>query len=137
MAAPVLELELGAEQHVPDSARYEHVPGLGCLKDPRGDMDGDACDVTIGELATTGVEPDFEVETQASDRGPEAQSTFDRLGRIVEDREEPVAGGLDLPSGEGVQLLADQGVVTGEDLTPPFVPEIGTARGLGWRSVMT
>lgn len=39
--APVLELDVRAEQQVPDRAGHEHLTGHGAGQDPGGDVDGD------------------------------------------------------------------------------------------------
>ena len=49
----------------------------------------------------------------------------DRVRRTIEAREEAVAGRIELPSPEALQLCANDRVVTADQIAPPLVTELG------------
>ena len=56
-------------------------------------------------------------------------SGANRLGRLIECREEPVASGIDLSTTEPAQLLAHRGVVCRQEIPPSPVAEAGGQLG--------
>jgi hypothetical protein len=75
------------------------------------------------------VEPRAHLEPHLADGLGDRDRTPDRRPRAVEDREEPVAGGVHLVSLEPLQLAPDDRVVPSHELAPPLVSEL--ARDVG------
>src|SRR5439155_1308530 len=121
--ATVVELEARAGDQITDSAGDKDLSGLGLGRHPRPDVDSDASHRVPSELDLTRVQTGPHLEAQRSDRVADRTRAADRPRGPVEDREDAVAGSVDLPSMEPLQLSADRLVVRLEELAPPPVTE--------------
>src|SRR5262249_21347403 len=101
--------------------------GAGSGGDARARMDGDASDVLAHHLALTGMQSRTDVNPDLShlvaDRTRGAHSTRGP----VEGREKSVTGRIDFAAAESIELSANNGMVTGEQLGPPMVAELSDA----------
>ena len=82
-------------------------PGPADVGDPGADVDGDAADLPVEELALAGVEPGAELDAERLDGLPDRLRAADRARRPVEAREEAVARGVDLAAPVAGEQAAD------------------------------
>jgi len=87
-------------------------------------VDGDPGHVAARHLALAGVQPGPHLEAEAPHPVADGPGALHRPPGGVEGGQEPVAGGLDLPALEDVELHAHEGVVLVEQLPPAGVPEL-------------
>jgi hypothetical protein len=81
-------------------------------------VDGDSGDLVPEELALARVQACPNLEPEALDGVTGGDGAADGARRAVEAREEAVAGGVDLPSAEALQLAPYDRVVAPEQLGP-------------------
>src|SRR5262245_33692112 len=85
-------------------------------------MDRQAADVLADglDLATVDTDPDGQAELPGGSH--HRRGTSHRSRRTIEDREEAIAGRLDLASIERVQVVTEPGVVPSQLVPPALVP---------------
>jgi len=84
-------------------------------------VNGDATHLGADHLNLPSVDPDANFQADCPETLAECSGTSDRVGRLRERREEPVAGSVDLAPPKVAQRLAHEGVVSADDLAPPAV----------------
>jgi hypothetical protein len=89
----------------------------GCL------VHGDSADVIADQFDFGSVDPLPDLDAKAADGVADPDGRTDRPGRTIEDREESIAGGLNLTTTEAVELVADEAVVTPQKLAPRAVTD--------------
>ena len=105
--AAVVEVDAGAGDEILDGARDEHLARPGLRGDARADVDGDAGDLVVAELALARVQPGADVEAELAHRVARSRArSGSRARRAVEGREEAVAGRVDLAAADRVRARA-------------------------------
>jgi hypothetical protein len=123
------ELETGSDNEVLDGSRHEHLAGAGERAHARADVDRDAGDVLVEQLAFAAVQPRPHVQIQRSRRLGELAGAADRARRTVEDAERSVADHLhDAAAGIG-DVLVKQRFMALQQIAPGAVAD--TAGPLG------
>ena len=124
MRPALLELQPRCPGETARQIRDEGLSGTCSSHDARRLVDGDASHVRAHELHLSDVHsyPDLEVEL----RGMPVQRsrTVQRTRRPLEPREHPVAGRVDLPSAEPLELAATRLEELGEKRSPARVAEL-------------
>ena len=64
MPAPIGERQSGTGDEIVHRSRQKDFAGLGYRLDPRGDVHGDASDVSRRYFTLSGVEPDADLQTE-------------------------------------------------------------------------
>ena len=123
------EFEAGTGKEVSHGAGHEHLAGLGAIQDSGRRMDGDAAHVVALELDLAGVDAGAGGEPLRRGCVEHPGSASYRAGRAVEHHEEPVAGRLDLPAAETLDLLPRGLVVLGQKRAPATVSHAGQRLG--------
>src|SRR5262249_35983850 len=124
-----LEREARALEQLAGRARDEDVAGAGERRDARRRVHGDAADLSAGELDLAGVEADPDADAELGDRGVHFRCRAHRPRRAVEEREEAVAGGVDLAAAEAPDHAADPVVVLLHQMGPGAIAEALDSRG--------
>ena len=88
-----------------------------------------AAELAVDLLALAGVDARAHVDAELLDGGGDLGGRAERLRRLAERREEPVAGGVLLAAAEALQLGADQPAEPREQLVPARVAELRGQRG--------
>ncbi len=118
------ELDSRPGDQVDHGARDQYLARVGQAGHPSTDMDGDAAEVVVSDLTLAGVQPGANLQAQPSGAVPYGTGAPDCPGGTVERGEDPVAGVLDRPPPEPLQLSADHGVVIVEQPSPAAVAEV-------------
>ena len=92
-------------------------------------MDSDTPDVPGEQLALAGVQPAANREAELVDALDELVRAADRARRPVERCDKAITDGLDFPASEAAELVAHEGVVAVEQLSPGAVSEPGGVPG--------
>jgi hypothetical protein len=87
----------------------------------RRDVDAQSTELRTADLDLSRMDPGPDPEVQSRCRLDDGAGASDRRTRPIECREEPVAGGIDLPSLETLELGADEPVVLFEEVSPASV----------------
>ncbi len=98
------------DHEVLDRPRNEYLAWARERRDSRGDVDRDARELPVDQLALARVQPGPDFESERRDRLRNCASTANAHRRSVERREEPIAGGVDLAAAEAFELTPDDGV---------------------------
>src|SRR3954468_18433591 len=87
-------------------------------------MDGDPAELSINDLALTGVQARSDLDPQLGDLPADRRSAAYATRRPIERREEPVAGGVQLTAAMASQLSSHNRVVALHDLPPSRIPHL-------------
>ena len=88
-------------------------------------MDGDAAWLRAGRpLHLARVDAGPHVEAELREGVADGEPAANRTRRPVEEREEAVAGGVDLLAAEAIELGSDRRIVPSEELRPRCVTEL-------------
>jgi hypothetical protein len=98
--AGVLERKTGASDELLDGRRDKDARRRGQAGDSGADRSDKTTDLAIDEMAFPGVDADPDVDAESRDCAHDRLTAADRIRRGVEDREEPVAGSIDLAPAE-------------------------------------
>src|SRR5207253_2547559 len=98
------ELEPRTGDEIFHGARDEHLAGACERGDPRAGVDGDPGDLSVHELALTGVEPGTDVDAEVTDSVGDRLRTAHGPRRSVERGEEAVACGIELAPARACEL---------------------------------
>ena len=98
-----------------------------------GDVDGDAADIAVEQLAFTSVKAGTDLQPELGKSVADRGGAADPARWAIEGREEAVPGALDLAAAEALELSADDSVVALEQVVPAPVAERGSALGLNQR----
>ena len=105
------------------------VVGVGERGDSGTDIDGDASDFSIGDLAFACVDPGADRHVELAHFLDDRSGAADRAGWAVETGEEAISGGVDLPAAEASESGPDTAMVFGDELRPAAVADFGSAGG--------
>jgi hypothetical protein len=143
--AAVFEVQLRADDEVLDRAGDGTSPAPAKAA-TRADVDREPADVVVEYLAFAGVQSAADLQAEVGDAVDDLIGAARGPGRSVEGRDEPVPQGLDLPSTETVQAVADDRVVAVEELAPspsraarsvdatmPVNKTVASTRSASWR----
>src|SRR5512133_594203 len=123
--AAALEHESRTGDEILDGARDEDFAGLRLFGDSRADVDCDAADLAVDELAFAGEEAGADLKSEFADRFGDRAGAADGACGAVEACEESVAGDVEFGAAEADKLSADQRVMTLEQFPPGAVAELG------------
>jgi hypothetical protein len=123
MLAAVLEPESGSCDEIPDRARDEHLTGSGERRDTRADRHRDPRQLAVAHLALTGVNPDADLELEPPKGVADRGGSPNRSCGPIERREEAISGRVELAPVVAPELLADDRVVSLQQLTPARIAE--------------
>ena len=123
MLAPILEEDSRTGDKVSDSRGDEHLTR--CRKGgyPGTGMDGDSRDLIPEQLTFARVNTDSKLEPEGVHGVTDGDSATDRARRSIEGRKEAVAGGVDLPPAEALQLTPHGHMVAFEQVHPALITE--------------
>jgi hypothetical protein len=93
-------------------------PGGALGGDPRADVNSNAPDLAVHELALPGVEAGAHLDGEFAHALPDRASAADRSRGAVEACEESVSGRVELPAAEAGELGTDASVVAGDQPSP-------------------
>ena len=122
--ASVGELDARTSHQRWDGAGDEHLAGAGKGRDAGTDVDGQTGDVVASKFDLTGVNPGSYVNVQRLQGISDGQGAFDGATGAVEGGQEAIAGVVNLPAPESLELLSDRSVVAFEQVPPTSVPEL-------------
>jgi hypothetical protein len=93
LLAQRVERELLAQEEIGDRAGHADAAGVGERFDPRRDVDRSAADVAVVvQLHLAGVESRSNLTSDLGEAIEESGGAFDRIDRVVEDREDTARG---------------------------------------------
>ena len=119
MSAPVLEVRVRPSHQVLHRAGNEHFACARLRRDACADVYGDPADLVSKHLNLSHVDPDTKFDPEGAKIVEESGSASDRGSRLIEDGEEPIAGGVHLAPAEPLELVSNERVVRTEQ-SPPF-----------------
>src|SRR6478609_10247239 len=96
----VVEGDTGAGDEVAHGLGDQHLVWVGESRDPGANVDGDAGDFAIGDLALASVNSGTDRHAQLTHLVDDRLRAANRPCRAVEAREEPIAGRVDLAASE-------------------------------------
>src|SRR3989442_2780118 len=123
MGSVLAKVETGACDEILHRARHQDLARPRLCHDARACMDGHAGELVIHALALARVAPGADFDTEAPHGITDALGATYGPGRPVECCEEAVAGTVDLTPTVAIDLLADDWVVTPEEIAPGAVAE--------------
>lgn len=127
MNVAILEAESGSRDEVPHRAGDEHLIGCRQRGHPRPDVNGDASKLLSDRLALAGMQPGTYLDSERANGVPDGARAADGPCGAIERRQEPVAGRVNLPSPEALDLSPHPGVEALEELAPAPIAEGGRA----------
>ena len=89
------------------------------------DVDRDAADLALEDLRLPHVDARSDLDPELPDLVRDRAGASDRVRRTIEAREEAVAGRIELPPPEALQLSTNDRVVPADEIAPPPVTELG------------
>src|SRR5262245_41880721 len=122
--AAVLEHQTGTRHQVLDRIRHERFAPSGQCRDAGADVHGDTTELGSHHLTLAGVEPRSDVETEPADALDDRAGGAHGPGGAVERRQESIACGVDLPTPEARELLADERMVGLQHVPPAPIAEL-------------
>ena len=133
--AEVLEPHVRAGHQISHGARHQHLAGAGLRHHAGTDVDRDPADLRPDHLDLAHVDAGPHLDAEALNVANHRLGAPDGLGGLVERGEEPIAGRVDLPPLEPLELPPHQRVVRARDLPPPLVTDlhclVGRAHDVG------
>ena len=88
-----------------------------------GDVDRDAADIVVEQLAFAGVQARTDLQSELVEGIADGGRTADAACGAIESGEEAVSGAFDLPSAEAVEFPTDGAVVPFEQFVPASVAQ--------------
>ena len=128
MHASILETDPRAGDEILDSSRDEHLAAVRVPRHAGADVDGDAADLSVHQLALPCVEPRPNLDSEVADCPVDCRCAADAARRPVEGCEEPVAGRIELMSTMACQLRSHERVMRFEQRTPSRIAKLGEVR---------
>ena len=129
MFAALIEAETAAGNQILDSSRDKRLTGARKRRDARGNVDGDALHVIVGDLDLAGMEAVADLDVEWTDHLGNGASATHCPRRAVECGEKPVPKRFDLTSPVTRDFLPDCGVMSDEEVAPALVAQLFGSRG--------
>src|SRR5919108_2971558 len=120
----VLEPEGGAGDQLPERAGDQDLARTGQGREPGPRVDRHPAEPSAHDLGLADVDTGPDLDPERPNALNDRRCTANGLGRTVEGGEEAVAGGVDLPSPEPLELGSNDPVVACQELPPPPIAHL-------------
>src|SRR5262245_25229810 len=126
--ADVLECQSAPGDEVLDCLRYKDFGGAGQTAHPGSDVDGDASDLAVDDIALAGVDSRADLDPKWPYRIDDCPGAADRPGWTVERSEEPITCSVHFLPPVAGQESPHRGVMAPDQVTPTPAAQIGGFR---------
>lgn len=125
--AAILKAESRSRNEILHRARDQHLVGCRHRGHARPDMNGDATKFLSDHLALAGMQPGTDLNSERANSLANGGRAADGPRGAIGRGQEPIAGGVNLPSPKSFDLSLHPGVEPLEDLVPAPIAEGGRA----------
>ena len=119
MLSALVELDSRARDEVFDRPRDQDLAGGGQGRHPGRDVDGEPSEVIPADLALAGVQTRPDLKAEPTNGLADLLAASNGSRRSIEGGDEPVSGGVELPTTEAAELVANS-MVMGVEHGPPI-----------------
>src|SRR6266496_2083359 len=126
--ADVLERQSAPGDEVLDRLGHQDFGGAGQTAHAGSDVDGDASDLAVNDIALAGVDPGADLDSKWPYRIDNCPGAADRPRWPIERSEEPITRGVHFLPPVAGQESTHHGVVSLDQVTPAPVAQIGGFR---------
>src|SRR5262245_30658334 len=117
LRCPIFKRDARPRHQILDCSRHEDLAAARDRSDTSADVYRDAAELVTHDLALAGMEPGPDFQTQTPHGAHDRTRAPNRAGGTVKSRQEAVARRIDLPAAELRKVLADDTVMTIEEIT--------------------